>query len=473
MCYQHLSPGSRWRTFLWGLFLLAFTAFAGAQERMYVEEIAVDSNATAKQEYRQLRGLEKDRKDYTTPFRTAANVLLFVPRTIFSGVLYTTGYGPHLIDDSDFIEKFDDFFYLYQKEIGWYPVFDFSSGSPLAYGATVFYRQKPFGISAGGYYANQSLWKAKIRLLEAFRIGHSVLQLNLSGSILTRDDYKFHGFGADPENDRRNSFRPDRNDDFGIYQQRLSRVLLVIGLRPSARWQFFYTGYYQERKIESPGSQDPDNIGNAFDINNIPGLSAGKPNIGKQVYNEISVRFDTRRYRGQISPGVRLEGYVGLSEGVGSDESRFTRAGGNAALFLPVIKHNRLIVPRVVFDMIDNRNDDVPISFAEYPRQPTFRGASRKRLLRTDEISVVPSFEYQWPLTFNVGGHLFVDYLLVSNSIDKLTFRKAPYAIGFGFDVHSEDSELARFTFSGGSEGLRFQFTVGLSGYSTDRSRWQ
>ncbi len=473
MSHKHLNPGIRWVTFLLMVFMLATITLVSAQDQKFEEEIVVDSGATAKQEYRRLRGLEKDRKDYTAPFRTAANILVFVPRTIFSGVLYTTGYGPHLIDDSNFIEKFDDFFYLYQKKIGWYPVFDFSSGSPLAYGATVFYRQKPFGISAGGYYANQSLWKAKVRLLEAFRVGHSVVQFNLSGSILTRDDYKFHGFGADPENDSRNAFRPDRNDDFGIYQQRLSRMLLVIGLRPTSRWQFFYTGFYQERKIENPVSPDPDNIGNTFDINSIPGIRSGKPNIGKQVYNEISVRFDTRRYRGQISPGVRLEGYLGVSEGIGSDKSRFTRAGGSAALFLPVIKRNRLIVPRVVYDMIDNRNDDVPISFAEYPRQPTFRGASRKRLLRTDEISVVPSVEYQWPLTFNVGGHLFVDYLMVSNSIDKLTFRNAPYAIGFGFDVHSEDSELARFTFSGGSEGIRIQFTVGLSGFSTDRSRWQ
>lgn len=458
-----------------GIALISLTALAGnisAQNTDNTGEVKVDSSATPKQEFLRLRGLETERADHGAALRTAANMLLFVPRSVFSGLLYATGYGPHLIDDHQFIEKFDDFFYIYKKEVGWTPVFDLASGSPLAYGAALFYRHKPFGISVGGYYSSSSLWKTKVKLRDAFLLGRSVLKVSLSGSILTRDDYKFHGFGPDPENDPRNVFRPDANDDFGIYQQRLSRVQWVLGLRPSSNWQLFYTGYYHQRKIRNPEDSDSDNIANAFDLDIIPGIRAGQSTIGKQVYNEFTVRFDSRQYQGQISPGVRLDGYVGLSEGVGSDDSRFTRAGGSAAIFIPVIKHNRLIVPRVVFDAIDNRNDSVPISFAEYPRQTTFRGVSNKRLLRTDKISMVPSLEYQWPLAYTLGAHLFIDYLLVGDSVGDLTFNGAPYAIGFGLDLHSVDSELARISFSGGSEGFRFKLTVGLSGYNTARSEW-
>ncbi len=448
-----------------------FCGGLAAQETDTTRQLLVDRNATSRQEFLRLRGLEKDRPERFAPLRTAANVLLFVPRTVFSGVLYTTGYGPHLIDDSEFVERFESFLYFYQKQIGWYPVAAFSSGTSLAYGAGVFYRQKPFGISAGGYYHSSNLWKAKIKLLNAYRIGRSVLQFNLSGSILTRDDYKFHGFGADPARDSRNQFQND--SPYGIYLQRLGRLQLIVGFRPSDNWQFFYSGFYQERKIENPGDDDPANIRNVFDLSQIPGIAPGGPTIGKQLYNELSARFDTRAYQGQLSPGVLVEGYLGFSQGVGGDRSRFARAGGLAALFIPVIKHNRLITPRVVLDVIDNRNDGAPISFAEYPRQPTFRGISSKQLLRTDNVSLVSSLEYKWPLTFNVGGHLFVDYLFAGDSIDKLTFRQAPYAIGFGFDVHGEDSELARISVAGGSEGLRFKLTVGLSGYSTARTDWQ
>ncbi|MFQ5752472.1 MAG: hypothetical protein ACE5HI_10785, partial [bacterium] len=194
---------------------------------------------------------------------------------------------------------------------------------------------------------------------------------------------------------------------------------------------------------------------------------------GQQIYNEIAARYDTRKYRGQISPGVRVEGYAGLSIGVASDDRRFSRTGVDAALYIPVIKQTRLIVPRVIFDLVDNLNDAVPISFAEYPRQLAFRGISSTNLLRSDKISLLSSLEYQWPLTYNLGGHLFVDNLVVSDSFDNLTLANTPYAYGFGIDLHGADSELARFTISNGSEGLRFFLTVGLSNHTSDRTKWQ
>ena len=159
--------------------------------------------------------------------------------------------------------------------------------------------------------------------------------------------------------------------------------------------------------------------------------------------------------------------------GIAGDHSHFLRTGVDAALYLPVIKQTRLIVPRIVFDMVDNLNDSVPISFAEYPRQPAFRGVSSTRLLRNDEISLLSSLEYQWPLTYNLGGHLFAVHLVVTDSFSVLTRSNAPYAIGFGLDLHGADSELARLSISNGSEGWRFLLTVGISSHTSDRSKWQ
>ncbi len=435
--------------------------------------IAVSPSTTAAQEFQRIRGLEKDKKDSTAPLRTAANVLLFAPRTFAAGLLFIPSLGSRIIDAGLFLGNYDYLFYFYQKKIGWYPVFDISTGSSLAYGATLFYHNKPFGFSVGGYYANNTIWKAKAKMSDSFQIGHAFLKAELSGSVLSRDDYKFHGFGSNPQNDPRNFFKTNANGDFGVFLQRLSRIQLLLGLHPSPKWKLAYTGFYQERRIENPLDTASDNIDNIFDLSTFPGIQSGRPTIGKQVYNELSLYYDSRSNHDQIQPGFVIDGYAGLSEGVGSDDSRFTRAGGSAALFIPLIKRNRLIVPSVVLDVVDNRNDDVPLSFADYPRQPTFRGVSSKRLLRTDEISMVSSLEYQWPLAHVVGGHLFVDYLFVGNSFDKLTFHEAPYAVGFSFDIHNDFAELARFNFSGGSEGFRFKLTVGLPGYSHSRSDWQ
>ena len=155
------------------------------------------------------------------------------------------------------------------------------------------------------------------------------------------------------------------------------------------------------------------------------------------------------------------------------DRTRFSRAGMDAALYIPVIRRNRVIVPRLMIDTVDNLEEDVPLSFAEYPRQLAFRGASGTTLLRTDEISMVPSLEYQWPLTHHLRGHLFIDYLLVADRFSDLTLAGAPYAWGLGFDIHSRESEMARIALSTGTEGLRVMISAGLGGHRNDRTRWQ
>jgi hypothetical protein len=461
------------RIYLLWRFLLILLYVSGnlvAQEatRQTVADTATVLNT--EQKFRQLRGVEEVPKDGQEALRTTANVLLFIPRTLFDGLLYTTVYGAYLIDDRNLIAGVEDIFYLHGRVLGWYPQVTFGSGPAI--GATVFYRTK-VDFSVGGAYGGSQRWGGKVRLFHAFPAGKTVWQIDFSGRIIQREDYEFFGFGADPQNDNRNSFNPTTDKNSGIYAQRLTRIPLIIGMSPSPKWQFFYTGFYQERRLSEPKEQDDANIENVFGINTIPGLSEGQVTTGKQVYNEIAVGFDSRTFERQESPAIRLEGYGGISLGVSDDQSRFARAGFDASLFFPIIKHNRLIVPRLVFDMIENLNEEVEISFADYPRQPTFRGVSTNKLLRTDKYSLVPSIEYRWPLTFNLRAHIFLDYLLVSSAISKLTFPRAPYAYGFDIDLNSDEREIARLTFSYGSEGFRFLFNIGLGQFTSDRSKWQ
>jgi outer membrane translocation and assembly module TamA len=92
--------------------------------------------------------------------------------------------------------------------------------------------------------------------------------------------------------------------------------------------------------------------------------------------------------------------------------------------------------------------------------------------LRTDLFSAVPSLEYQWPLTHNVGGHLFLDYLLVADSVKHLSFADAPYAYGAGISIQGFRSEVGRIAVSTGSEGWRLMIDVGLTSHVSDRNHW-
>jgi len=459
------------------LFLMTACLFSGIPAQVNGEDTETSEKTaeTEEQKFMRLRGLEQEKETDRAKLRKFANKLLAIPRYTVDALFLTTGFGAYLFDDveSRFVERIEDFLYLYQRKLSWYPAVLYSSGAGLSYGATVAYRQKPFKADVGGYYGGGEFWESTAKCTYDFSAGDMDWQIYLAGNIKKRSNYRYYGFGADPENDSRNMFSPDAVKDFGIYAQQRSRLLLNLSMRPSRELRFSYTGFYQERKLMVPGDEDEANIDRTFDLSLLPGMTRGTETTGRQFYNEIAFRYDTRKYPRQIDPGFRAEGYGGLSRGIRGDESRFLRWGCDLALYLPVIKRNRILVPRIVLDTIHNLNDDLEISFADYPRQPSFRGTNRLSIFRTDDISLIPSLEYQWPVSYNLRGHVFIDYLLVSEAFGDLSFSKAPYAYGFALDLHSVSRELARVTLVNGSEGFRFLFTLGLPRQGGDRTKWE
>lgn len=454
------------------MILLFWSPLSAAEKNGKHDTTRIDTLHNSKEEYMQLRGLESDKKDGNKALITTANALLFLPKTATAGLLYSVRFAPLLVDDSRFIERYDDFFYIYGKTVGWYPVLNISSGSRIGIGANLFVRNKSFSASVGGFFARQEFWTVRVNSNYSFLTGKAVWNLNLSGEVGVRNDLEYYGLGHDPRNDERNPFLRLSGQEFIMYSQRRPKLQFVLGVRPSSRWQFFYSTYYYKRTITNPAGANNFIVDSLF-VNAPADRVTNGEAIIEQYYNELAFKFDTRKYTKEISPGIHLEGYAGLSLGVNDDRSRFARLGADFTFYIPTIRKNRLIVPRVVMDFVNNLNDNVPIPFTEYPRQPTFRGISTKSQLRSDEVSMVPSLEYQWPLTYNLGGHLFVDYLIVSDSFNRLTFNNSPYAIGFGIDLHSPDREMARLSLSGGSEGFRFSFTFGFTEHTTDRTKWK
>ena len=459
----------KWTFLLLCFIFVRFTGFANANET----PVKNDSLQSPKSIYMSTRGLERDKKEGDEEFRSILNGVLYLPRVVTDALFYSSGWSANLIEETNAIEQVTDFIYLYKHMFGWYPAFRYSSGSSTAIGATLFYNQNPVKASFTGYYGNRDFWKTKGIFTYSLLAGSTLLKFKLSGEFGSRDNYEFYGFGYDPEYDSRNVFRTNNDEEYGRYVQKRSKLQIVVGVRPNPLWQFFWLSYLGQRRIKNPEDEDVNNLESVFDLSYLPGAANGAESVIELAYNEVSLRYDTRRYPEEISPGIRLEGYTGLSNGYGLNKSQYSRAGFDAAFYIPLIKKNRLLVPRIVFDRLYNLKDDIAIPFTEYPRHPSFRGVSSRTMLRSDKILLVPSIEYQWPLTIQVRGHIFLDYLVVSDKWENLTFNNTPYAFGIGIDIHSKHSELGRIQISTGSENVRIMVSLGLSGHQSDRGSWK
>jgi len=216
------------------------------------------------------------------------------------------------------------------------------------------------------------------------------------------------------------------------------------------------TNLYEHRKFQDAFERNV-TLAESFDLEHFVGLNKSLPHF----YHEIFFRFDTRNLRTHFLGGIKLEGHGGVSYGCGENRCAIFKTGIDFIKSIPVIQQNRVFVPRLSFNMIKNLKDEIPIPFIDYPQPVAFRGVATRKLIRTDKYSLVQSLEYQWPLSFNLGGHFFFDQLLVTRSLKHFTIKNAPWAIGIGVDFHSIDGELARAIAAYGSEGWYFNINIG------------
>lgn len=453
------------------LFPILLVLALGAPSRAVVAQTnpaAADTCGAGLSEAACVRGLAAEPEWHGGRLRSVANGLLWLPRTGLDHLLDATARGTYRFDEAGVVDRVDAVLTFGGGSFHWYPVIDLSSGSQTSLGAAVGYRGDRWKASLGGAWGGSEVWRLGARFGADFRPGGRRLSFLLHGHLRHRDDYRFYGFGSDPRTDPRNRFLAPDGPDYGVFAQHLSRAELVAGLELTRTWSFRASLVLGRREILPPGVGAADGLLAVFDPAGLPGLGEGH-----QRYQEIALVHDTRRFRRRIMPGVRLETYGGLSEGFDGDPVRFARYGADLALYFPVLGRDRVIVPRLIFDAVQNRNDNAPIALADYPRQRTWRGSSSAHLLRTDDKILMPSLDYQWPLTYRLDAHLFCETILVAGPQSDLSFDHAPWDAGFGLVVQKEQAELAQLALAHGSQGWRFFFTFGFSRTTNERTSWQ
>lgn len=412
-----------------------------------------------------LRGAEQEEAFALDPLRNTVSAATYLPRQLLNGTLYGAGHAAAKLSDKDFIRKVKDILYLYDEKILWYPIIHYASGFRPAYGIGLRFADEGWKISSKNmiHDSNYSSFSLKPSYQWETPVGpwtNSVLAV-----IEKKDDQRFYGIGSDPRDDSRNTFVG--SEDYGVYTETRKKIQWESSLYNQAQsLGITYLGFYQRRSFEDHGRGNRD-VREMFDHSRIPGFD--QP--ARYLYNELAAEWDTRNQQKIISPGFRSEIYSGIAAGIGGNTPNLYRAGFDAAGFIPVLKDDRVFIPRVVGDLVKNLQD-APIPFSEYPRHHTFRGASRREIIRSENISLVPSLEYRWPLSHMFAGHIFVDTLFVGPRAGKIRWNDGIWAAGVGMDFHLFKNELVRTELALGSEGFQAMITFGVPLKSNHRKDW-
>ncbi len=412
-----------------------------------------------------LRGAEQEEAGFLDPFGDSVSALTYLPRQVLNGAFYGAGKTAAVLSDKDFIRRVKDILYFYDERALWYPIVSYASGFRAAYGAGLLYKDRGVRVHTRALLHDSNFWSYSFKPSYTADLGGLKWKNSLLGVLEKKDDRRFYGIGADPHNDPRNTFLG--SNDYGVYTEERRKIQWSSKLSsPSSPFSVEYLGYYQRRAFEDHGMGVND-VREVFDHSRIPGFDAPV----KQLYNELSLEIDTRKNTKMLTPGFRGEVYSGVSAGFGKHDANLFRTGFDAAGFIPFLHEHRLIVPRLVADMVENMNEQV-IPFSEYPRQRTFRGNSAREIIRSERVSIVPSIEYQWPLSHMLNAHLFFDTLFVGQRPAEIDWNQGLWAAGGGIDLHYLNRELGRFELAGGSEGFQATFTVGNPLKTNHRKDW-
>lgn len=412
-----------------------------------------------------LRGIVAEDSDFLTPVTTALSVITYVPLKIIDGSLYAGGHTAAYLSDEDFIRKVKDILYLYEDRLLWFPMVSYASGFRPAYGGGLYYKGDSWTALGRAEIHDSNYWSYSLKSTYVRPVRWGEWKNTLMAVTEQKDDRRFYGLGADPRDDHRNTFIGEH--DYGVYTETRKKLQWSSSVyTPPKTFGVTYLGYLQRRSFEDHG-HDNNDVREVFDHTRIPGFDAPV----KQLYNELSAVWDTRDEKHMLSPGFRSEIYSGLSAGLGKHNANLFRTGFDAAGFIPTIKEDRLIVPRLVTDMVENINDD-PIPFSEYPRHQTFRGTSSREIIRSERVSLVPSLEYQWPISHALAGHLFYDMLFVGPDAGSIRWHEGLWAAGIGVDFHYFSRELGRAELAFGSEGFQASITFGSPLRTNHRKDW-
>lgn len=388
---------------------------------------------------------------------------LYLSRRLYVGVVYTFRYGVAAVEPERILQL-KDFFDIPKSPWGWYPIIVGTSYYRVKLGAKLYYRSPTYGGSAEASAAGLDKWSSRVRMTLRNASEQQVRQMNVTLMRREDDDMLYYGFGPNPEKDPRSHFKPGTDEEYGVFHHDLQQGQVILGLRTGRNYEFRGTWILQRREIFHDLERD-NSLNRVFDVDALPG---GK-GVLRDIYQEIAFRFDNTS--GQEGRGLAMELYGGVADGLG-DGRQFLRYGIDTHAYIRMFRSHYL-VPRLVTNVVRNLASETPLAFTDYPRHPTFRAASDRKIVRSDNIVMVPALDIHNRLTPNITARVFTDYLLATPSLDKLQAGRGVVGVGMGLVLYTSYADVAGIIVSYSELGPRLSLFVGTEPNRNERSRWR
>jgi hypothetical protein len=373
-------------------------------------------------------------------------------------VFLATGAAGALLENEQIVPRTRDLFFTRGGEIGVFPTVFLETGTRPNIGARLIVTLDPYAATVRAGYGgpDENVFEARMRL-SASQPFPAVA--SLEGLHDRRTGLGYLGLGQTPWSDPRNSFR--NGPIAATYRERRERVQGGLGMRPFPDVEVLLSSSLTLRHADDTEDPAAPTMSQVF----VAGTVDGPYRTTRIIYTEMALRIDTRATHSGVDPGVLVEGYQGLGQGIVDDPTRFGRAGFRMGAFLPFIRRTTILSPKIVVDGVTPIGNTTQLPFQELVGQPTFRGFDNRR----DFVSAVASLDYRWYLSRFVAARIFGDLARVAPSIWEMTLDDWRWAAGFGFDLHTSTTEVGRVAIAGSTEGFHFLLAFGVPALFGDR----
>jgi hypothetical protein len=381
--------------------------------------------------------------------------LLFLPRVTLGIVLAPVRAGVWANEEYHLYDRAYDVFFNDDGTMGLYPTVRLESGFGLNVGARFVHRdlfgaREHLGVFAGTGGRFRQITSASLRTGD--RLGKR-FALEVEGEYEQRPKDAFYGIGnGDPGVAQPRPVDP-RIDVTAIearHRQRLARVAGVASVRVASALQLRAAGALTDLEFERSDSGVP--IDEMY-------LPAGLVGFGgvRHAYTELELRWDSRRpasvWDSEASRGTGWFASVYAGRVTRLDAGPdFWRTGADVQRFWRLDQGPRVLVTRLYGEAVTGTRDEVP--FTELPMlggNTLLRGYPIDRF--RDRIAGLASAEYQWDLTRNISGVVFLDAGRVFAAPGELTIEDLRVGYGVGIEARTRRSFLMRASLATSVDG--------------------
>ena len=362
-------------------------------------------------------------------------------------------------------DRWKAIFFNDEGTIGIYPVAFFETG---------------FGLNAGGRFIHRDVFgngeRLKLRAsfggrfqqiyaagFDSGQLMGDLIELELEAQYENRPHDQFFGLATGDVVDGVPAPIDPYDDRTAIdtrFQQTIGRlsaladVLLAgpVSARVSSAflWKTFDEGDPDDIK-------DEERIADSYQLDALPAFEEGSD----YVYNEIELRYDTRRPASRFeaasvpSQGLLVSGYTGLASGFEGAPTDYVRYGADVQAYLHLGASPRVLVARALFEGVEGDLEEVP--FVDLPRLGgplLLRGYKQDRF--RDRVMGLGSLEYQFDLSNMFSAFLFADAGRVYRNVTQFKEEGAEdlrVGYGGGIQLHTDRTFIGRFSVASSVDG--------------------